>query len=240
MNIINKIRIKLQIEMRFYLEQQLGWIKPDYKATIPKYLLKKYVPPNPVIIDCGAHTGADSIELARKFSNSIIHSFEPVPKLYSQLKHNIRRYSNIKTYEMALSDNTGKALFNISGGESDQSSSLLKPKDHLLDHPNITFDEILEVDTMTLDDWSERFNIEKIDFLWLDMQGFELQMLKKAPNVLSKVKVIYTEISSKETYVGVSSYFDFKTWLESEGFLLRIEAMPEGYDMGNAVFVKAN
>ena len=78
----------IQSRTRFLLEQKWGIVKPVDPFSISKSLLKKYLPKNAIMIDCGAHVGSDSIELARIFPQSMVHSFEPVPAIFSQLKKN--------------------------------------------------------------------------------------------------------------------------------------------------------
>jgi len=77
-----------------------------------------------------------------------------------------------------------------------------------------------------------------VDMLWLDMQGFELQMLKASEIILNMVSVIHTEVSTRETYKGVPLYDDLRSFLEAKGFSVKIEALPTGWDMGNVLFVK--
>ena len=167
-----------------------------------------------------------------------IHSIEPVDDLYARLLKNTILYKNIFCHNIALADRCGTMDFYISEGGSDGSSSLLEPKDHLIDYPDTFFEKKINVKTLTLDAWAEQHQIEKIDLLWLDMQGFELTMLKASPKILSKVKVIHTEVSTKETYQGVSLYPEYKRYLENKGFKVLIEALPENADMGNVLFLR--
>ena len=206
------------------------------KERISKILLKKYLPENPIVIDCGAHDGTDSIELA-KILKGVIHCFEPVNGLFNKLQKNTIKYNNIKCYQIALSNKNGSQDFYLSEGRSDASSSLLEPLEHLKDHPDTLFKKTT-VNTITLDNWASMNNIQKVDLLWLDMQGFELNMLKSSKLIFKTVKVIHTEVSTKETYSGVAQYSEYKTFLESEGFQLELEAIPEGWDMGNVLFIR--
>ena len=204
---------------------------------ISKKVLEKYLPADAVIVDCGAHNGADSVGLAKIFTGEI-HSFEPVPTIFKSLKHATQKYSNIHCYNLALSDANGKQEFYVSEGASDGSSSLLPPLEHLKDHPGTTFENKILVDTLTLDQWAINNGISKVDMLWLDMQGYEWNMLKTSEVILDTVKVIHTEISTKETYLGVSIYQEYRNHLEGKGFEVVIEAIPTGYDMGNVLFVR--
>lgn len=238
MNFIKKGIRKFNVERHFLLEQKWGLKKPADRASLSKSILKKYLPKNPVIVDCGAHVGSDAIELARIFPQAAIHCFEPVPSIYRALCNNVKRYKSIHTYNVALSSSTGKATMYVSSGASDASSSLQKPKEHLDDHPDVSFDETSEVITLTLDEWARQHSIPKIDFLWLDMQGHELEMLKASTVILPIVTAIYTEVSMKESYENTSVYPSFKEWMEQKGFRAEIEILPSGSDMGNVLFLK--
>ncbi len=55
---------------------------------------------------------------------------------------------------------------------------------------------------------------------------------------MNTVKVIHTEVSIKETYEGVVQYKEYRNFFESIGFVVAIEAIPEGWDMGNILFVR--
>lgn len=88
---------------------------------------------------------------------------------------------------------------------------------------------------MTLDSWAKKNHISKIDFLWLDMQGSEFQMLKASPEILKTVQVIQTEVSRKPFYEGTIVLDEGKAWLESQGFMA-IYVTPDEH--GDALFVR--
>ncbi len=235
---MHNLKSQLYREYYFWSEQKLGWKKPKDAYSIPKYILKKYLPDNPVIIDCGANEGTDSVELARIFPRGVVHSFEPVPEMFQRLKDRTKEYKNIQCYELALNSNTSKVKMFLSSGASDAASSLLQPKSILEDHKALYFDNTIEVQCMSLDDWAAANGVSRVDFLWLDMQGSEFKTLNASKKILDTAKVILTEVSLKETYEGVPLYTDFRKWLESKGFEVMNEAIPPGTDMGNALFVK--
>ncbi|HTH30741.1 MAG TPA: FkbM family methyltransferase, partial [Lacibacter sp.] len=123
-------------------------------------------------------------------------------------------------------------------GGSDGSSSFLQPKDHLADHPDVFFNKDITVQTLTLDDWAAKQGIEQIHLLWLDMQGFELEVLKASSVILPKVNAIHMEVSTRSTYEGVPLYSEVRSWMEAQGFRVEVEAIPQGWDMGNVLFVR--
>jgi FkbM family methyltransferase len=212
----------------------------DGKASINKIFIAKYLPDFPVIIDAGAHYGYDSMEFSILLKNARIYSFEPIPEVYKILQKKTRWYKNIKCMPYGLSDVSGNALMHVSSGGSDGSSSILQPKSHLNDHPEIKFEKTITVNTITLKDFFESQSLKKVDLLWLDLQGYELPVLKASDSILENVKAIHIEVSTKETYEGVATYKEIRKWLESKKFEVIVEAIPVGWDMGNVLFIKKN
>lgn len=211
--------------------------KADNSIDIEKSFIQKFLPVNPIIIDCGAHIGIDSVALST-IKGSKIFAIEPLEHLYKQLISNTAHLTNIKCSMVALNDFDGKAEMYVSSGDSDASSSLLKPLKHLEDHPDVLFNHAIQVNCLTLDSWALQHNIEKIDLLWLDMQGAELKMLKASEKIFPKVTVVHSEVSMRETYEGVEHYESYKAFMLKHGFKVVKEAIPKGFDMGNVLFVK--
>ena len=207
------------------------------KGVIPKKYFLKYLPFNPVIVDAGAADGIDTIEMAQIWSKGTIYAFEPIPKIYEKLILNTKKYKNIKCFSYALSNTVELKEIFVSGGSSEFSSSLLIPKEHLSEHPEVSFSEKIQVQTLTLDSWAEKNNIDKIDMLWLDLQGAEPSVLKASPKILSTVKLIYTEVSLKELYEGTTLYPEFRDWLKKQNFRVEREELA-WEDAGNVLFVR--
>ena len=197
----------------------------------------KFLPKNPVILEAGAHVGGDTIKMALAWKGSEIHAFEPIPAIYKKLSSRTSFFKNIKTYPVALGAATGQTKIFVSKGDSDASSSLLAPKEHLNTDPGVFFDEGITINTITIDEWASANSISHIDFMWLDMQGYELTALMSGTNTLKKVKAIYTEIFLSELYEGAPLFNEVRAWLETQGFLLERQEMIS-WASGNALFVR--
>ena len=215
-------------------------IKVNFLKFTPseeKQLIAQYLPQNPIIVEAGAHVGFDSAQMARYWKKGQLFCFEPIPHIYNQLLENTRYYKNIKTYKLALGEKNGKSDIYVSQGAQNASSSLLAPQDHLEIYPDIKFDEKIEIETVNLDDWAKQAGVSKIDFMWLDLQGFEFPVLNSAPNILKTVTAIYTEVHTQETYTGVTQYVELRQFLEKVGFEVKHEDLSyqEG---GNVLFVR--
>jgi len=213
--------------------------KQIYEQDILKYLknIKK-----PIILEAGAADGYDTIRFSKLAPSSTIYAFEPVKKNFIMLGDRVKSCSNVKIYNLALADFDGTTEMNISKnseniGGTAIASTLLEPEFHLTLCPNITFDEKEKVKTKTLDSWALEEEVDHIDAMWLDMQGYEYLMLKKSIKILPTVRVIYSEVCTKELFKGACLYDEYKDWLLSLGFKIVMEEfIYEGY--GNVLFVR--
>jgi FkbM family methyltransferase len=234
-------RMKLMKRAARYFVRE--WFSPYHsreltvKGVVPKQYIKRFIPDDPIIVEAGAHLGWDTIEMSTLWSKGIIHAFEPVPGLYGQLQNNTSGLENVRLYPCALSDKTGIANLFVSSGSSDASSSLLPPKEHLSEHPTVYFEESIDVPAITLNEWARENGVEKVDLLWLDMQGYELAMLKASSELLRTVSAVYTEVSLKEQYEGTPLYPEIRRWFEEQGFKVEREELAWA-DAGNVLFVR--
>ena len=162
--------------------------------------------PNPTIFEIGCADGKDTIEFINVFGDLKIYCFEPEPKNIELVKQTIN-YSNHFLFEGVISNVNGKVVFNRSRTDNptdlSYSGSIKKPKEHLNEWPFIKFDQEIEVESITLDSFCEKENIDVIDFIWADVQGAEGDLIIGGKNTLdTKVRYFYTEYSNKEYYDG--------------------------------------
>lgn len=210
-----------------------GYIKFNH-PTEALAIVKPYLPNNPVILEAGAYDGTDTVTISRSWPQATFHTFEPVPELYKKLSRKTKPFSNIHTYPFALGDYNGTAKFYVSEFENkpgipSESSSLLQPKEHIDYAPHVVFKREIIVPIATIDIWAQQHGIDKIDFMWLDMQGYELNALKAAPNIMKTVKAVLTEVEFVEAYEGQYLFADIKQWFEEQGF----EMVAINFDINN-------
>lgn len=213
--------------------------KEKDNLSIDKRELEKYLPKNPVIVEAGMFDAADTEEFAQVFPSGKIHGFECLPHYYELSCKRLGKYTNVATYQLALSDAAGELDFYVSTlkGELSASGSLLAPKLHQEVHPEVKFNERIKVKAITLDEWAAQYSISHVDFLWLDLQGAEIRALQGAEKMLQNVMGIFTEVSLIETYENVPLYEEVKSFLQSKGFKIEKEYLPYK-DMGNVLFLK--
>lgn len=203
---------------------------------ISKEYIKQFLPDDGVCVEAGGHIGRDAIALSALVPNGHVYTFEPVPRLFKKLVENTAQHTNITAYHSALSNVTGTQIMYVSDEQCDAVSSLLLPQEFFDKRPEITF-IAQEVETLTLNDWARQHNIARVDFMWLDLQGYELPVLQAATELLSHVRAIHTEVNLTERYTGAPLYDELRTWLEHQGFHVDTEAIYHK-NWGNVLFVR--
>lgn len=185
-------------------------------------LIKKYLPENPIIVEAGACDGRDTYQLARAFPKGTIYAFEPVPALYNALKERTKQFCNIVYLEKALGPSCQKAPFFVATkqatGNTTQTSSLLSP-DQDYNWSGTSFSKTIEVDVTTLDAWAEQNTIPVIDFLWLDAQGAEYQILQGAQKMMPHIQSLWVEVSHQQRYKNQSDKNMLIAELTKQGFV---------------------
>ena len=150
--------------------------------------LNKKISNSKIGIDVGANIGITTMWMSKNCKK--VYSFEPEKQNVERFKDNlsINNITNVELIQKAVSNRKGKAVlyvFGSYGHHSLSSEHLSKPK------------AAQEVDTITLDDFCSSNNIDEIDFLKIDIEGFELEALKGAKELLKnkKIKIIVFEHS---------------------------------------------
>ena len=211
---------------------------PYYKFSA--HYISRFLPPNPIVIEAGAHDGEDTYQMSLIWPKGFIYAFEPDPRTYPELKGNLVNCKNVHTFPIALGGHEGTSTFYLSKPTAEfgiaGQSSLYPDNPEIWPWPWVEIEqEAITVPITTLDAWTEKQGIKKIDFLWIDMQGSEFQMLQACPNMLKTITVIKTEYSTKEYYKGTVLFDKLKDFLESQGFRL-VDICGDTH--GDALFIK--
>ncbi len=194
--------------------------------------------PGSVILEAGAADGSDTIKLAglRKGSVNVV-ALEPVPAAFHQLRTATESLVNVQVMQCALSSQSGDVRMWESGGAGgSDSSSILKPAKHSEFFSDVTFHSQIVVESVTIDDLLERKQIASPDFMWLDLQGIELDVLAASPKARSHAKSIYMEVSREELYEGAPTYREVFDQMKSWGFVVIHDRV--GTVSGNVLFAR--
>lgn len=174
-------------------------------------IYKKYNLQITGVIHIGAHYGEEiSYYLHHNINNIIL--FEPLRENFNVLKNNIKN-TNIIAHNVALGSQEMTTTMILSSNNS-QSSSILKPKEHLKQHPDVKFSGKEEVQVKTLDS----YNLKNFNFINMDVQGYELEVLKGACETLKSIDYVYCEVNRAEVYENNAMVNEIDEFLSGYNF----------------------
>tara|TARA_Y100000389_G_C17398436_1_gene483944 strand:- start:115 stop:867 length:753 start_codon:yes stop_codon:yes gene_type:complete len=203
---------------------KLSHLKTKYNLTISK------------IAHVGAHKGQEVEEYLTVFPDVKINLFEPQNMLFNYLKEKFGNKNNITLHNFALGNTNSSSNMFISDNEG-QSSSFFKPKLHLVEHPEVKFyEDNTSFQIKVLDE----LEINDIDFLNIDTQGFEMEVLKGSSKILRRdVKYIILEINKRELYEGCPLVEDIDSFLKTYGFIRTdTHYWMDSHSWGDAFYIK--
>lgn len=179
-----------------------------------------------VLFDVGANTGTWSINIAKNDPNALVYGFEPTPRLVSMMKKEIEDLNNYFLHQVAVSDFEGTTIFNIAGQGDWGCSSLLplseKAKTEWYGRTDMFVTEQIEVQVIRLDSFIEQHNIPHINYLHIDTQGSDLNVLRGMGKYLSIVSSGVIEAAAKQDilYVNQNTQEESVAFLEQNNFII--------------------
>lgn len=134
-----------------------------------------------VILDIGANIGVFSIKAAKAVGKSgRVIAIEPEPKNVKIFNENLKNFKNIIIIPKAVGNSSGKVnfLIGIHSGSHKINSHLRKK----------STEKIITVPIEKIDNLVRELNLEKVNFLKIDVEGWELEVLKGAEYSLEMIE----------------------------------------------------
>lgn len=192
--------------------------------------LKQYLPfftEKGVMINVGANIGCCAYAFIQKASEVIC--FEPNPPVFECLRHNLERFPNVKLYNEAISDSVRpfemldfnkKSLI-----ERAQASPWLCITPLLLgsERGNVGATPIFHKNSgEKKTNYIDNFNFKRIDFILIDAEGSEFNILKGAEQTISKLKpIIVMELNQVFLKAMGATKEDIFDFLDGQGYTYR-------------------
>ena len=164
-------------------------------------------------IHIGAHEGQE-YPLYKQLGISNLIFYEALPDNFAKLKQNVSNDFWVDIRNIALGNTNGTIEMHLE--DRGLSSSVLKPKHHLEQYPQIKFEETETVQITRLDD--EEFDRSTYNFINIDVQGYELEVFKGAEETLKHIDLILTEINKEEMYEGCALIGEMDEYMSERGF----------------------
>lgn len=156
----------------------------------------------PIIYDCGSNVGTSVLYLKQLYPSSIIHAFEPDPSVFAFLQSNVEnnKIEGVVLHEAAAWTENATLQFSSEGADAGK-----------VDAKNSSAISVKAVDLKSLLEKEQR-----VDFLKMDIEGAEYEVLEHCQDALSRVQNIFVECHS---YTAVSQKISsILTILNQQGF----------------------
>ncbi len=167
------------------------------------------------VFDIGANNGFFTLYASSKANLGKIYCFEPLPRLYEKIVKNIgsNKIQNIVCEKIAIAKNTGKRNFFVSSVHSGCHSLYQRAETGTS----------IEISTISLEEYCKKNNIGRIDFLKMDCEGAEYEIiLNLNTEFLSKtVKKIAMEYHDT---INEHSHDEIVKFLQKNGFIVYVDA----------------
>jgi FkbM family methyltransferase len=167
------------------------------------------VNPGDVVVDIGANIGTFSVYAAMVCGASRVLSFEPFPENYKLLSKNVgaNQLGMVTCVNQAVAGKPGRRTFGLHSEDAGSHSLVATPSA-----------DTIEVECCTFEDIFERFGIDRIDYLKMDCEGAEYEILEHASRArLQQIK----QISMEYHHVPNYKIEDVASLLQGLGFKVR-------------------
>ncbi len=201
--------------------------------------IKESYPNIPIrgIIHIGAHE-AEEYDDYKNISVEKMVWIEANPDLIPYLENKFKDVENIVIFNEAIFDVEKKVTFKISNNL--QSSSILNLKEHKRLFPDVHYVKEIETTTKRFDTLclEKKININDYNFLNVDVQGADLNVILSFGELLDKIDFVYSEINTVEVYENCHTLDVFDEIMDKHGFKRTMLHVYHGGGWGDALYIK--
>lgn len=197
-------------------------------------LFKKYNMQVRGVVQVGTHYGEENdLYLGHGIKRRVY--IEPGSKAFKILQAKFGDDPDVVLVNVACGEIKERRCAILDTTNQGQSSSLLSPKVHLKQHPEVVFNDAEMWTVERLDDIP--FDRAEYNLLNLDVQGFEDRVLRGAPDTLKGIDYIFTEVNREEIYEGCARIEALDAMLPK---FLRVETgwASDHHGWGDALYIK--
>jgi FkbM family methyltransferase len=182
----------------------------DIKSILENYKIE-------TIIDVGANTGQSALRLIKQLPDAVIHCIEPSFETFQILINTLSNNRNVFSYQIALGEKNGAHELFYGGNDSSMYTLVNSNIDKQLDRG-----EANKIKIQMLDTFCDKNDIKHVNFLKIDTEGYDLNVLKGAGSLYSKNAIDFIEVEAgmnprNKFHVP---FIDLKLFLEGKGYLL--------------------
>jgi FkbM family methyltransferase len=169
-----------------------------------------------VFYDIGANIGSWTALCRAVVPESVIVAFEPMPEHVAQFQTNTREFAHIQFFPVALGSREETREFHPASASD--ASSFLPLSQAGRSAWNLENRPALRLPLTTLDKLVASEKLPPPDVIKLDVQGFELEVLRGATGSLRQARWVLSEVSFKSFYEGQVLFSELAGFLAAHGY----------------------
>ena len=174
-----------------------------------------------VILDVGAHHGWFFHCWQDWCPAAEVHAFEPHPKSFEIAHQLFGKDARVRLNKAGVGSSLGELTFNVFS-DSDVSSSFLTPEVQAWETLRYKTGSLshITVPVTTLDAYVREHHLGRIYLVKIDVQGYEMHVLRGAEQSLSNIDHIFVEVGIERLYEGAPRFTEVFEFLTARGFHL--------------------
>jgi FkbM family methyltransferase len=170
------------------------------------------------VLDIGANTGQFAFLMRQVLPHAMIYSFEPLRSCFDELSAKTTGLGTFRCYPFALGSEDGEVIMHHNDF-SPSSSILPMARSHREAFPHTAHATTERVTVRALDNLAPQLDLRPPILAKVDVQGYELNVLRGAERTLTLVDVLIVETSFVELYEGQPLFREVYQWLVDHRFL---------------------
>jgi FkbM family methyltransferase len=175
-------RYRFQVDTRYPIEAQI-WLCGRYDATATRFL-RRVLREGDLFLDVGANCGALALVAASLVGRGRVYAFEPGPEIRSRLLANIDLNPSLRDVVRVVPCGLGARRCRLFYSEDRAYPG----------NGGLRSEGATAVEVIPLDAWAERERPERIDFIKIDVEGMEEDVLRGATATIGLYRpIIYFE-----------------------------------------------
>jgi len=193
-------RLGIYYAKRRYMPHGIDWLW-DIDRLLPAGTVR-------TVVDVGANEGQTSLAVRQAFPGATVHAFEPVAETFAILQQAVGADREVHTNRLAVSNEPGVVHMQVQAQLS-----------HIVPASLAGAADVESVQAVTLDDYCEQHQIERIEILKTDTEGHDLEVLKGAKKLFTAGKVdwVFVEVTFDANDTTHSQFSQTCAWLDAYG-----------------------
>lgn len=194
-----------------------NWLLYFYCKTDSSFGVLNCIKKGDVVLDIGGNIGQTAMMIANKTTETgKVFSFEPFPATYSKFVKNLSLNPSLEKIVSVKNCALGNAVASLSMYRGCDTNSGSNRITNAVENKS---EELVEVPVSTADIFVNEKQIPRIDFIKIDVEGFEMNVLKGAEETLRKhMPGLFVELNDKSLKDQGSSALELITFLKNIGY----------------------